>query len=234
MPVNAETQDALPVIDVQYRTVDAFLVAYASRLSKGELFLETPTPWPLATSLRLRLNVPETPALELLGTVAWSRPGALGPGQPPGMGITLTTSVDTHGDRIDELAGRYSRPRILVVAGDPAGRAIILRYLQSLMSCEIVDTDSNDLETQGAHTLEVAVIDFDSPGRNVEALLGILKGKSSGRPDIPVLALAQLERDRTRAAQLGVDDVLPNPPSFEELQAAVMFAISRPTSWTSS
>ncbi len=43
-----------------------------------------------------------------------------------------------------------------------------------------------------------------------------------------MLALAQLERDRARAASLGFDEALTNPPAFAELQASVLRALGKP------
>ena len=44
----------------------------------------------------------------------------------------------------------------------------------------------------------------------------------------PVLAVAQLERDRARAASLGFDEALSNPPAFADLQNSVLRALGKP------
>ena len=44
----------------------------------------------------------------------------------------------------------------------------------------------------------------------------------------PVLAVAQLERDRVRAASLGFDEALSNPPAFADLQSSVLRALGKP------
>jgi hypothetical protein len=43
-----------------------------------------------------------------------------------------------------------------------------------------------------------------------------------------VLAVAQLERDRARAASLGFDEALANPPAFSDLQAAALRSLAKP------
>jgi CheY-like chemotaxis protein/Tfp pilus assembly protein PilZ len=242
----------LPLLELHYRSIGTFLVAYAHRLSKGEVFLETQTPWALATPLKVRLHVPGTPAMELAGTVAWTRPTAVGPGQPAGMGITLVSSIDMFGERIDHLAARYARLKILVCTADEADRAVLGRYLRSLLSCEVVEGAERLFEGDGRADAKVdlALVDFDAPGggtssASIGALVDRLRlaqdppqaaheepvGRARERR-LPIVLLAESERDRTRAALLDVDDVLPNPPSFPELQSVVMHALSRPGYWT--
>jgi CheY-like chemotaxis protein/Tfp pilus assembly protein PilZ len=245
-------------LDLHYRSAKAFLLAYASQLSMGELFLETPNPWPLATPLKLRLHVNgvgDLPPFELSGAVAWTRPGPIGPGQPAGMGISLLSTIDGGGERIDALVGRYTRTKIWVATTDSAGRAILGRYLQSLMTCEILADGpvthprgelASPQTSRGAtdgglhHSVDAAtatdlvIIDFDAPGvTSIDSMIHDLKNHelSSGAP---IVVLAQSERDRTRAAALGVDEILPNPPSLQELQSAVMHLLSRPIAWTLS
>jgi Tfp pilus assembly protein PilZ/CheY-like chemotaxis protein len=247
----------LPLVDLHYRSIGTFLLAYASRLSKGELFLETPSPWSLATPLKVRLHVPGSPAMELAGTVAWTRPTAIGPGQPPGMGINLISSIDMFGERIDHLAARYARLKILVCTADLAGRAVLGRYLQSLLTCDLVEW--NPPETGGDRgvpfgelKVDLAVLDLDAPGgrtssESVAAFVQDLRASqdppqpahatAAGRGNerrLPILLLAGSERSRSRAGLLEVDDVLPNPPALPELESAVMHALSRPAYWASS
>ena len=38
-----------------------------------------------------------------------------------------------------------------------------------------------------------------------------------------------MERDRARAASLGFDEALANPPPFTELQAATLRSLAKPT-----
>jgi len=248
----------LPLVDLYYRSIGTFLLAYAARLSKGELFLETPSPWSLATPLKVRLHVPGSPAMELAGTVAWTRPTAIGPGQPPGMGINLISSIDMFGERIDHLAARYARLKILVCTADLAGRAVLGRYLQSLLACDLVDWDSPDPgggrgRPFGELKVDLAVVDLDAPGgrtasESVAAFVQELRasqdppqpahttaaGRGGNERRLPILLLAGSERSRARAGLLEVDDVLPNPPALPELESAVMHALSRPGHWASS
>ena len=45
-----------------------------------------------------------------------------------------------------------------------------------------------------------------------------------------MLAVAQLERDRARAASLGFDEALANPPTFADLEAAALRCLAKPIS----
>jgi DNA-binding response OmpR family regulator len=45
--------------------------------------------------------------------------------------------------------------------------------------------------------------------------------------DVPLIALAQSERDRARGAELGADEVLASPPSFADMHATVVHVLSR-------
>jgi DNA-binding response OmpR family regulator len=41
------------------------------------------------------------------------------------------------------------------------------------------------------------------------------------------MVLAQSETDRARGAEMGADEVLPNPPSFADVHSAVVHLLSR-------
>jgi CheY-like chemotaxis protein len=213
---------ALPVIEVGYRSAGAFLVTYATQVAKGELFIETPTWPPLGTPVALRLNVPPATTLALEGTVAFSREAR--PGEPAGMAVTLTSPSESFLSLIDRLAAGFSGFRVLLGTGEAAPRAILGRYLRSIFTCTVIDLDA-EAERQDSATIDLAVIDIDSSGpRGFEA--GERMRKRT-RP-APLIALAQLERDRALALKLGFDAALPNPPALAELEAAVRRCIARP------
>ena len=220
-------------LEVRYRSPSSFLVAYAVHLSKGELFLETTHPLPLGAKVSLRLGGPFEPPLELVGHVTAVRPAATGPGHPAGIRIALDSSIEAHGPRIDQLAARYSPIRILLAMTEPTSRAIVGRYLRSILTCELVEvgggtgTETPPLEDN----IELCVVDLDASGSAAEALVQTLKFGAVGA-DIPVIALAQSEQDRARGGALGAEEVLPNPPAFPDLQASVIHALSRPASWS--
>jgi CheY-like chemotaxis protein len=71
------------------------------------------------------------------------------------------------------------------------------------------------------------VVDLDSTGAAGYELYARLREHPEAG-SAPVLAVAQLERDRARAASLGFDEALANPPAFADLQTAVLHALGRP------
>jgi CheY-like chemotaxis protein len=228
-PSHVSVTRAVPVVEIGYRSAGAFLIAYVTQLARGELFVESAALPPLGTRLALRLSAPPATAVGLEGTVAWTRATA-GPGQPTGMGVTLAAASEALGASVDRLAASFGGFRILLGVGEAAPRAILGRYLRSILTCTVIDLGERsdrhiDFDVDfGA--LDLAVIDLDSSGpRGFELGDGI---RQRPRP-APVLGLAQLERDRAMAQRLGFEETLPNPPSFADLQAAVLRCLSRPT-----
>lgn len=199
-------------------------MSYAARLSRGEFFIETARPWQLGTRTHLHLHVPGVAPLELSGSVTWTRPTAVGPGQPAGMGLTLASPIEGHGATIDILASMYMGTRILLAATEPTSRAVLGRYLRSILSCEIVEAD---LFGGNRHEgIDLAVVDFDATREAGHALVRFLK-EDSRTAEIPIVVLAQSEADRARGAGLGSDEVLPNPPSFADIHNATVHLLSR-------
>jgi CheY-like chemotaxis protein len=225
------------ILELGYRSPAALLVAYATQLCKGSVFVETGLPAAVGTALTVRFTVrfaaPPASALALAGVVEWTREAAAG--QPAGMAIALPQASEELGAAVDNLALAYARPAVLLRAGEAAPRAILGRYLRSILSCEVMDLDAVAEQAGGAgedailQRLDLAVIDLDSSGPGGFELHARLR--AHGRAgSAPVLGLAQLERDRASALHAGFDDVLANPPTFGELEAAVLRSLSRPVS----
>ena len=129
------------ILNLRFRTVGAFLVAYASRLSRGELFVETDNAWSLGSRAELHLHVPGVAPIAVAAAVSWTRPAPVGPGQPAGMGFSLAAPIEGHGATVDTLASMYMGTRILLAATDSTSRAVLSRYLRSILGCDIVEAD---------------------------------------------------------------------------------------------
>ncbi len=233
-------------LELRYRSVGAFLCAYSSRLSRGELFLEAEKPLSPGTRTTLRLLVPGAAPLDVEGVVSWNRIIGIGPGQPSGMGIALSSSIEAHGSIIDELAGRYARIRILVVGAAPTSRAVTSRYLRSILACDVIevvpqpagpgaspDAGSGlgaEIDKEIAVGLDLCTIDLDSDRVAGETIIRRMK-TGNATSDLPIIAMAQFERERASAAALGADEVLTTPPLFSELKTAVIHTLSQPSVW---
>jgi CheY-like chemotaxis protein len=216
----SDPKRAVPVVEIGYRTAGAFLVAYVSQISRGELFVESPTLPPRGTPLALRISAPPA-TMTLEGTVVATRDAQ--PGLPPGVSVALAPPSETFGATVDRLASAFAGFRVLLSTGEAAPRAILGRYLRSILTCTVLDVDAES--PVDLATVDLAVIDLDSSGpRGFE-----LGQRIRQRPRAaPVLALAQLERDRAIASGLGFEEVLPNPPAFADLDTAARRALSRP------
>ena len=214
-------------LELTYRSEAALLVAYSTYLVKGQLPIETANPFPSGTTLGIRLVTPTT-SVALAGVVAWSRMEAQGPGQPAGMGVMLAASTDRIGTAIDELAFAFRGIKALVAASQAAPRAMLIRYLKSIITCEVIEVDQKKLtEPDGLCNVDLTVIDLDSSGPAGYELYARLR-QHADAGSAPVLAVAQLERDRARAASLGFDEALGNPPTFADLETAALRCLAKP------
>jgi DNA-binding response OmpR family regulator len=86
--------------------------------------------------------------------------------------------------------------------------------------------DVEDAEEAFGKNPDLALVDMDDPEGDGLATLRLAKtavGKA-----LPVIVVSRDEDRRMRAAELGADEVLPNPPLLPDLQAAVMRATAKP------
>jgi CheY-like chemotaxis protein len=216
-------------IELTYRSEAALLVAYSTYLVKGQLPIEMTDPFGSGTPLAIKLVAPTT-TINMAGVVAWSRDQAQGPGQPAGMGITLAASAERIGAAVDKLAFEFRGVKALVAASQAAPRALLIRYLRSIITCNVIEIDQSKLAESGAlSNVDLAVIDLDSAGPSGYELYAHLRQHPEAG-SAPVLAVAQLERDRARAASLGFDEALSNPPAFADLEAAALRCLAKPIS----
>jgi len=214
-------------VELTYRSEAALLVAYSTHLVKGQLPIDTASPFGVGTPMAIRLVAPST-TINMAGVVAWSREEAQGPGQPPGMGITLAASAERIGAAIDKLAFEFHGVKALVAASHAAPRALLIRYLRSIISCSVIEVEESKLAEPGAlPNVDLTVIDLDSAGPAGYELYAHLRQHPEAG-SAPVLAVAQLERDRARAASLGFDEALANPPAFADLEAAALRCLAKP------
>jgi CheY-like chemotaxis protein len=229
-PVWDVTPPAGPPLSVEmsYRSGAALLVTYATHLVKGQLSIDTTTPLPPATPLRIRLSAPGA-SIEVAGVVAPPSTAIDGSPPAPGMAVAITTAPEVFGDAVDRLAFEFRGVKALVAASQASPRALLGRYLRAIITCDVIEIDQAKLNEPALAQVDLTVIDLDSSGPAGYDLYARLRQHAEAG-SAPVLALAQLERDRARAASLGFDEALDNPPPFAELQAATLRCLARPVS----
>ena len=218
---------AAPTLELTYRSDAALLVAYATHLSRGQLLVDLKDRIATGTPLQMRLVAPAG-SLALAGVVARPRSNTNGSGGNGETALTLTSRPEALGEAIDKLAFGFKGLKALVAASQAAPRALLIRYLRSIVTCEVIEIDQRRLDEPGAIcSVDLGVIDLDSTGAAGYELYARLR-EDKETASTPVLAVAQMERDRARAASLGFDEALANPPAFADLQTSALRALSRP------
>jgi CheY-like chemotaxis protein len=219
-------------MELAYRSDTALLVTYATRLVRSELTVWTELPYPPGTRLALRLKAPNT-AIDVEGTVSLARADSGGRPQFAALEVALTSPLESFGDSIDRMAFGFRGVRALVAASQAAPRAHLTRYLRTIISCQVAAVDKAKLAEPGAvgpgavGPVDITVIDLDSTGpAGYELYTRLREHPDAGTA--PVVGLAQLERERARAASIGFDEAIANPPAFAELQAAILRVLGKP------
>jgi uncharacterized protein (TIGR02266 family) len=223
-------QPRLPIsLEVAYRTAGAFLVSYSINLSKGGIFLESAEPLEPGEHVTLRFDVPGAGELEVAGVVAWVRQGSRD-GLPDGMGIQFDELDARYGDVIDEMVRSFVGLTVLVVAASPDRLALIGRYIRSIIACEIVEaTNAAVAEVALEQIPDLVVVDLDvRPEMGLRCIRSAKSHAATMGQGTPVILLAGDSRVRQAGKDAGADESLATPPSYHELQAAVIRTLSRP------
>jgi uncharacterized protein (TIGR02266 family) len=225
-------QPRLPIsLEVSYRTAGAFLVSYSINLSKGGLFLETAQPLTVGEHVALSFDVPGVGHLEVQGVVAWVRTGTLD-GLPDGMGIQFEQLDERYGATIDEMVRGFVGLTVLVVAASPDRLALIGRYVRSIITCEIIEaTNASVAEVALEQGPDLVLVDLDlMPEMGLRCIRAAKERAKAQAHPTPVILLAGDLRVRQAGKTSGADEALATPPSYHELQAAVIRMLSRPAS----
>jgi type IV pilus assembly protein PilZ len=225
-------QPRLPIsLEVAYRTAGAFLVSYSINLSKGGIFLETSQPLNVGEHVSLRFEVPGVGPLEVSGAVAWVRAGSQD-GLPDGMGIQFDQLDAQYGEIIDEMVRGFVGLTVLVIAASPDRLALIGRYVRAIITCEIIEaTNSSVAEVALEQGPDLVVVDLDLlPEMGLRCVRAAKERAAAQAHPTPVIGLAGDARVRAAGKTSGADEALATPPSYHELQAAVIRMLSRPAS----
>jgi uncharacterized protein (TIGR02266 family) len=225
-------QPRLPIsLEVAYRTAGAFLVSYSVNLSKGGIFIETSQPLEPGEHVTLKFEVPGAGGLEVDGVVAWVRTGDPS-GLPDGMGVQFDALDARYGEVIDDMVRGFVGLTVLVIAASPDRLALLGRYVRSIIACEIVEaTNASVAEVALDQGPDLVVVDCDvQPEMGVRCIRAAKERAASVENPTPVVLLAGDARVRAAGKSAGADEALATPPSYHELQAAVIRMLSRPAS----
>jgi uncharacterized protein (TIGR02266 family) len=226
----ARRHDRLPfTMEVRYRTAGAFLVSYSVNLSKGGIFIESEAPLPVGARVSLHFDVPGAGALEVDGTVAWVRTH-VDPSEPPaGMGVEFDELDADWGATIDAMVREFTGLTVLVAAASADRMALLARYVRSIISCDVVEAMSAPLAEVALESRpDLALVDLDRRPAVGMRIIATARARAEAGQPTPVIALAGNPEARAQAVAAGALEALATPPSFRDLQAAVVRTLSRP------
>jgi uncharacterized protein (TIGR02266 family) len=212
------------VLRVTYRNAGHMLVSYCTNLSRGGLFVATPTPLPRRSSLRLELRVPGlVEAMSFDAEVRWVREQDSDDG-PAGMGVAFADDLEQLlGERIDHMVEAYHPVRVELVGEPRGGWTSLANLLRSLVACEVRYHPLVDASAEAWRAADLVVFDLDAHPSHGLALLGQL---ALGRPRPPTLALCPARQVSVRERAAAHARVLALPIERAELQAAVLEALA--------
>jgi len=97
-------------LPVAYKTVDGFITDWAINISRGGVFINTPDPLPVGTTVRLIISLPDTAfPFDLVGRVTRVNELDNPSQQVPGMGIEFIGIDDEKRNRIQRLVDRLRK-----------------------------------------------------------------------------------------------------------------------------
>lgn len=104
-------------LQVEYRSLDEFLVDYTSNVSLGGIFIQTAEPLPVGTRFRLRLRIPgRKRAIETVGTVRWAMSVADAGPMNPGMGVQFDPLYPADVRAIERMLSAWEQGAMVPVA----------------------------------------------------------------------------------------------------------------------
>lgn len=215
-------------LEVHYRTEGSFLVSYSLNLSKGGLFLETPSLLPVGSHLTVRFTIPGAAVpVETTAVVMWVRDRVSAEGLPLGLGLRFERLEEHLGALIDGLVQHFQGVRLMVLANDAASQDRIVRNLRTILSADLIRATAATILIEGfASRADLILVDLDSTGS--DGLAVIERATTTLSPPLPVVALTRDPRLRDAAVQAGAQSVVENPPPYEVLRHCVLDVLGKP------
>jgi Tfp pilus assembly protein PilZ len=201
---------------VQFRNASSFLVAYTVNLSRGGVFLETEQTPAVGSPITLQLEVPDV------------GPSMLVVDGPMGIGVEFEEMSESLGAMIDQLVADFGGITVLLVTGDARDRVTITRQLKSIIAtAEVVGAaDTRVAESVLDDEIDLILADGDGDADALVHMIGAVQALSN---PVPIVVMTSFEETRERVKGAGASEILQNPPSFGELQSAVMRALGKPS-----
>jgi DNA-binding response OmpR family regulator len=146
------------------------------------------------------------------------------------MGVQFENLDEQYGGVIDGLVRTFLGLTVLVVAASPDRLSLLARYVRSIISCEILEaTDEPVAEVALEGGPDLVVVDLDLRSElGMKTILAAKARDAATQHSTPVILLAGSADLRAQGKAAGADEALATPPSFQELQAAVIKTLSRP------
>ena len=88
-------------IEIMFREAGSFIKSYMINVSKGGVFIKTPSPLPIDSPVNLQMQMPDdNETMEIKGCVVWSNPMGEKNSFPTGMGIQFVNMKPEHEEKI--------------------------------------------------------------------------------------------------------------------------------------
>ena len=214
------------VLRVGYRNAGQFLVSYCTNLSRGGVFVRTPTPLTPGTTVRLDLKIPGRDSLTaVMATVRWVRERANRFG-PPGMGLAFDNLEHSLGFAIDGLVAEAQPLRIDLVGPNALGSRHLGALVQSLLNCKVHHRELRRHVARRCATADLVIVDLQP--QNAEAL-SLLESLATSVDAPPVMALcASSEQELAQTASEHAR-VVSTPVDRGEFQRSILETLSQVT-----
>ncbi|TPV95633.1 MAG: TIGR02266 family protein [Myxococcales bacterium FL481] len=214
------------VLEVQYRNAGQFLVSYCTNLSRGGLFVSTPTPTPAGKLLTLSLQIPgrEEPA-RLSARVCWTRAEADDYG-PAGMGLKFEQLDEVIGAQIDALVAEMKPLKLILIGRAASAWSHMAAMLSSMAYCTPRIVDVGQADAAMLRSADLLIVDITNDPDATVTLLERLAGISDVTVT-PAIALcgASAADSLVRASRLA--SVIRLPADTLELQGRILEALGR-------
>jgi uncharacterized protein (TIGR02266 family) len=211
-------------VKVEFRSASAFLISYATNLSRGGMFLETVELPQVGTDLSLSLEVPGHGVFAVPARVAWTR-GVPDQSGPRGIGLEFAEVAADVGRVIDRLIGAFEGIQVALLSRDGRSSVAVGRAIRAaITTAEIVEISEVSLLEAVCDDCELVVIDADSEPDGGDKAVAAVRGMS--RP-LPAIVLSAVSERRERAEAAGAI-ALRIPPAAGELGKAALTALSQP------